>query len=195
MSRALWTSLLILVAGSLTGCITSQTFVDPQYHKAGYESLQRISQPVPVKVDVEFQRNGQPLPAADNELRGHVERTLRATGVLLPAADSGQATIKVIGNNIADLGAAKAAGFKTGLTFGGAGSVVADNYEFTCTYKGAAQEKSFSYQHALHTTIGNAKGPAGLAPTTPADGFARVVEDVILNFVKDLQDSGVLPKQ
>lgn len=186
---------IALSASSLAGCVTSQTFVDPQYHKTAYESIQRSSQPVPVKVDVHFQRNGQPLPAADNELRGHVEKTLRATGVFVPATINTEKTIEVTGNNIADLAAARAKGFKTGFTFGGAGSVVDDNYEFTCIYKEAGGDQKFSYQHALHTTVGHAQAPAGMTPTTPADAFGRVVEDVILNFVKDLQDSGVVPQK
>lgn len=195
MTRATRFAVFAIAVAGLQGCFTPQTYVDPTFHRAGYESLQRLAQPVPVKVDVQFQRNGKPLPAVDGELRSHVERTLRATGVAVPATADTKATISVTGNNIADIAAAKAAGFKTGFTFGGAGSMVDDNYEFVCVYQANGQDKKYSYQHALHTAIGHTQRPAGLAPTTPADGFGKVVEDVILNFVKDLQDAGLLPKQ
>jgi hypothetical protein len=181
----------------LSGCVSikTQSFVDPQYHKAGYETIERPAQAIAAKVDVEFQRNGQALPAVDGELRGHVERTLRATGVFTPSASAEKPVITVKANNIADLAAARAKGFKTGLTFGGAGSMVDDNYEFACTFKSGTAEKTLSYQHAIHTAIGHTNdAPAGLTPTTPADAFGRVVEDVVLNFVKDLQDAGAIPK-
>jgi hypothetical protein len=195
MIRAIGWVFLAVSAGTASGCLTPQAYVDPHYRKASYESIGRLAQPVPVRVDVQFLRNGQPLPAADNELRMPVERTLRASGVFVPATAGIQAAIKVTGNNIADVEAARAKGFRTGLTFGGAGSMVDDNYEFLCVYQKDGEDKQYSYQHALHTAIGSTERPAGLTPTTPAEGFARVVEDVMLNFIKDLQDSGAAPKQ
>jgi hypothetical protein len=186
---------LLALAGLLAGCISPQSYVDPQYRLASYDAIQRVAQPVPVKVDVHFQRNGKPLPAADNELRGHVERTLRATGVFTPAADAA-GTISITGNNIADLAEARSKGFATGLTFGAAGSMVDDNYEFTCAYQdGAGHDRNASFKHAIHTAIGKTEAPANLTPTTPADAFGHVVEDVVLNFVKQLQDAGLVPKQ
>jgi hypothetical protein len=49
--------------------------------------------------------------------------------------------------------------------------------------------------HAIHTAIGRHEPPAGQTATTVADAFGRVVEEVMLNFVKDLQDKGIVPKQ
>lgn len=195
MQRVLRLSVVAVSLSVLSGCMTMKSYVDPGFHKAGYGDIQRMAQPIPVNVITIFQRNGQGFPAADGELRGHVERTLRATGAFVPATADTRGTITVTGNNIADLAAARAKGFATGLTFGGAGSTVDDNYEFSCKYKAGDAEKSFTYQHILHSTIGNAQAPAGLTATTPAAGFGTIVEDVMLNFVKDLQDSGVIPKQ
>jgi hypothetical protein len=183
------------VASLLSGCITPHSYVDPQYRKASYEQITRLAAPVPVKVHVQFQRNGEPLPAADAEARGHVERSLRASGVFVPTSDAAN-SIRVIANNIADMAAARAKGFGTGLTFGAAGTMVDDNYEFLCTYESNSHPpQQVAYQHAIHTAIGNKKGPPGLAPTTPADAFSRVVEDVILNFVAELQGRGVIDIQ
>ena len=201
MKHALGIAILALVSGTATVCITQQvyaqkSYVDPQYHKASYEDIQRPAEPVSVKVDVEFQRNGTPLPAVNNELRGHVERILRASGVFTPSTSSTPTNVSVMANNIADLAAARKKGFKTGLTFGAAGSMVDDNYEFACVFRdGSGQDHKYSYQHAIHTAIGRKKPPAtDLKPTTPADAFGHVVEDVILNFLKDLQDGGLMPK-
>jgi hypothetical protein len=100
-----------------------------------------------------------------------------------------------VANNIADLAAARAKGFGTGLTFGAAGSTVTDDYEFQFTYRGAdGKEHRHSYQDAIYTTIGNASPPVAANPTTPTLAFEKVIEDVTLNFVKDLQSEGALPK-
>ncbi len=180
---------------ALSGCVSVQSYVDPQYHKASYETVHRLAQPIATKVEVHFQRNGEPLPLADNELRSHVEQTLRATGVFTPSAKVTTPLILVTANNIADLAAARAKGFGTGLTFGAAGSMVDDNYEFTCTYENGTKQQTYKYMHAIHTSIGHNTPPAGLTPTTPSDAFGHVVEDVMLNFVKDLQDKGLIAAQ
>ena len=189
-------ALLLFSTSALMGCATkTRSYVDPTFRKATYESIQRPAQPIPVKVNVQFLRNGERLPAVDNEVRGHVERTLIASGVFTPSATATVPVVSVSANNIADLAAARKAGFKTGLTFGGSGSTVQDNYEFACTYQGPAGEKKMTYQHMLHTTIGNADAPAGMTPTTPVAGFGEIVQDVVVNFVKDLQDAGAVPRK
>jgi len=187
--RGLCTAIVVV---SVSGCVSVQSYVDPQYHKASYETVQRLAKPLPVKVDVQFQRNGEAFPSADNELRGHVERTLRATGVFAPSPTVTTPTISVTANNIADLGAARAKGFGTGLTFGAAGSMVDDNYEFSCAFNDGAKAQKLTYMHAIHSAIGSHEPPAGLTATTVSDAFGKVVEDVILNFVKDLEDKGVI---
>ena len=49
------------------------------------------------------------------------------------------------------------------------------------------------YKHALHTTVGNKAAPVeNVEPTSLADGFGTIVEETILNFVKDMQDNGLL---
>ena len=181
-----------IVVVSVSGCVSVKAYVDPQYHKASYETVQRLATPLPVKVDVQFQRNGEAFPSADNELRGHVERTLRATGVFAPSPTVTTPVISVTANNFGDTGAAAAKGVGTGLTLGLAGSMVDDNYEFSCAFNDGANVQKLTYKHIIHSTVGLHEPPAGLTPTTLADAFGKVVEDVILNFVKDLEDKGVI---
>lgn len=184
-----WVS-FIIYAWAVSGCVSPQAYVDPQYRHATYDSVKRPSNPIPVKLETQFQRNGTPLPAVDAELRGNVERTLRATGVYVPVKDAPM-LMRVTANNIADVAAARAKGFGTGLTFGAAGSTVDDNYLFTCSLSGESHPVvEHSYKHAIHTTIGNTKAPSGMTPTTLADAFSRVVEDAVLNCVQDLQRQG-----
>lgn len=110
----------------MTGCISSKSYVDPSFGKAAYNDIQKVETQHAMLVDIKFQRKGEAFPNA--EVRSHVERTLRASGVITPALDSTSKRIKITVNNVADLGEAAAKGFATGLTFGAVGTPVTDYY-------------------------------------------------------------------
>lgn len=185
---------LAAVVVSLTACVSAKTYVDPSFSKASYNDILPVAEKYETKIQVEFQRNGKPFEKANQEVLGHVERTLRATGVIKPSPDQSKISVKVVVNNIADLGKAAAKGAGTGLTFGAAGSLVSDYYEITIELTDSQGTKvTEKYQHALHTTIGNKKAPFdNVQATTPADGFGKVVEQTLLNFIKDIQAKGML---
>lgn len=118
------------VATQLTGCLSVKSYVDPAYKTIGYSNIERPSQPIPVTVVTEFQRNGVVIPKAGKELQSIVDRSLRATGVFSPSVQSNvanQAKLHVTANNVADLGEAAGKGALTGLTFGAVGNAVTDN--------------------------------------------------------------------
>ncbi|MCF2858401.1 hypothetical protein L1286_13010 [Pseudoalteromonas sp. SMS1] len=179
---------------ALSGCISPKTYVDPTFAKASYQDVKSVQKKYSTNVIVEFQRNGEAFERANKEVRNHVERTLRATGVIIPSNDNPAFSLKIVVNNLADLGEAAAKGFGTGLTFGAAGSLVTDYYEVSITYiDNSGKELTKKYKHALHTTIGNKKAPfENVDPTSPADAFGSVVEQVILNFITDMQNNGLL---
>ena len=185
-------TLIVLVVSS--GCVSTKSYVDPTYSKAEYGDLQSVAQQYDSNVTVQFQRNGKVFDKAHSELENHVLRSLRSTGVVNPVTDGDGTSIRVVVNNVANMGSAATKGFGTGLTLGLAGSVVTDYYEISIEFSdGNGGTIRNDYKHALHTTIGNKKAPLeGVTPTSPADGFGTVVEQTILNFVKDMQDSGLL---
>lgn len=176
----------------LSGCLSSRSFVEPSYSNTRYEDLAKRGEPLRLKLAVEFQRNGKPLPAVDATLRAAVEKSLSKSGVIVPAADSPAGDLKVVVNNIADLGAARSKGFKTGLTFGAAGSTVTDFYEMQMTISAGGKMIVKNGKHALHTAIGNTETPAGLETMPMNAGFERVVEQMLLNAIAELQRSGEL---
>jgi hypothetical protein len=90
-------------------------------------------------------------------------------------------------NNIADLAEARKKGFATGSTFFLKGTVVTDNYEMQAiaTIGGKTVSKS-GYKGAILTAIGHASGPEGVPPMTVTDAFNKVVEQLILQFLRDL---------
>lgn len=191
MKRILSIKCFLLVVGmalSITGCVRSTSYVDPSYGKVGYENLTRRVTPYQWQITAEFQRNGTHFAKVDESLLGKVELVVRASGMATPSTDASAPKLKVIVNNIADLGEARAKGFGTGLTFGLAGSLVTDFYEMEVALTdGDKVIRKTGYRHALYSTIGNASGPPGLTPTTPAEGFSKIVEQLMLNALKDIE--------
>jgi len=176
---------------SLSGCISSKSYVDPKYHHTSYSDIKLVQERHYINLIVEFQRNGKHLSKHDTDVHGFVERAFRATAVIVPDRASQNRKVKVIVNNLADLGNATAKGFGVGLTFGAAGTVVTDYYEITIEYSNGSDKIVKNLQHALHTTIGNKAAPIeNVEPTTALDGFGKIIEDAVLNFVKDMQDQG-----
>lgn len=178
---------------ALTGCISSKSFVDPSVQKLSYDDLTKKAEPLKLKLSVEFQRNGVPYPRADSTLKDSTERVLRGTGVITPAESQTVGEIKVTVNNIADTGSAAAKGFGTGLTFGLAGSTVMDAYEMTIsiTANGKTINRT-AIKHALFTAIGNTSLPPGIETVPPNVAFGRVLEQMILRALQDMQAAGEL---
>ena len=190
MNKFLKAAALMVCATVLSACATTRIYVDPQYHIASYESIRQLAAPMLVKVSVQLQLDGKPLlPAGDGELMGHVERTLRASRVFTPTKNSKvPIELTVMANKITDPAAARAKGFGPGLADGATGSMIDDNYEFNFTYLSVNnhQPVQAAYFHAIHI----APAASGVKATALNNAFGQVVEDVVLNFIKDLQDKG-----
>ena len=184
---------IALSCSVLSGCISSKSFIDPTIPKVSYEDIKKRSEPLKLKLLVEFQRNGEHLPKVDSTLKDNTERVLRGTGVIVPVDDQSVGEIKVIVNNIADLGSARAKGFGTGLTFGLAGSTVADAYEMTITITTNGKTVSrTAIKHTIYTIIGNGTLPNGVESIPPNVAFGRVLEQMILRALQEMQNTGEL---
>jgi len=188
----------LILALSLTsllaaGCMTVKTAVDPAYGTTKYEDIARPTEPYRWKVSVQFLRNGDPVQKADSTLRDSVERVLRASSVVIPTPDATSGEIRVVLNNVTDMKAAAAKGFGSGLTFGLVGTTVTDYYEMEVTI--AADGRNFhksGIRHALISAVGNKSLPEGLEPLPPTTAFNKLVEQMLLNALKEFQQSGSL---
>jgi hypothetical protein len=126
------------------------------------------------------------------------DRSLRASGVVVPYEGKGTADgeISFVVNNVANVGDAAAKGFGTGLTFGLVGSHVTDGYEMTVRLTQGDAVDVRKYQHAIYTTVGNASGPPGVPAVSFATAFNQVIDDLVLNYIRDMQVAGrLLPKK
>jgi len=145
-----------------------KSYVDPAYSEVSNSDIMRRSEPCKLEIVTEFQRNGEHYPKGDQMLKGKVELIVRATSFAIPVTEYSEGTLKIVVNNFGDKGEAAAKGFGTGLTLGLVGSTLLDYYEMQAEFRLEGRTvREDSYQHAIHTTIGNKSGPPGLEPKTP----------------------------
>ena len=183
---------MLLGACLLSGCISTRSYVDPKLHDLNWSAIKAPPQAHAAGLGVEFFRNGERYARADKDARGAVERALQKSGVVTLQADGSPARLSIRINNIANIGESIRKGFGTGLTFGAKGSSVTDGYEITIQYEHAGQKLEKTYQHALHSTVGNAEPITPATPMTPVQAFDQVIEDAVIHFLRDAQDQGVL---
>ncbi len=172
-----------------TGCLAQKSYVDPTFRNATYLSLKPPANPTPISVQIEFQRNGKRLKKVEPTVRKKVIEVLAVSRMFSEATDSNPgAKLSVILNNVGDMGAAAGKGFGTGLTLGIVGSRVVDGYEMSVSYTSpSGTEINKQYNHAIHSTIGAHSTLENMEPLPLQQAFDQVVEDMLLNFLKDLQ--------
>lgn len=192
LSLAITAGLLLL--GVLSGCISMKAYVDPQLRLVSYSDLSNTSKGPSLGVLVAFQRDGESYPAVTGDARNTILRVLKKT-TLFSSVSSGivntEAQLNIVINNTG--GETKGSGYATGFSFGAVGTRTLDRYIITAVYEvEGAQPITKEYRHAIHATVGNARGPKGLKSMTVSDAFDVVVEQVVLLFLYDLQQEGIL---
>ncbi|MES2682475.1 MAG: hypothetical protein V4650_03070 [Pseudomonadota bacterium] len=187
-------SLLLLATLHLSACAPQmKSYADPNFHRTDYKDVVTSSAPMPVRVEVQFQRDGKPREQSAGVLRTHVERTLIASGAFAPDLNA-TSLLRVVVNNVTDRATARKVGVVTGLSFGLSGGIVTDEYQFNIVYTDAeGSKKDGFYRHAMHTAVGDVPLPQGFAPLKPADAFSKIVEDAVLNFVQQYQSEQTQP--
>lgn len=188
------TRLAVAVAcTALVGCVSPRSFLDPSVPAVSYGDLGKRAEPLKLKLTVEFQRNGEPFPRADPILKDGAQRVLRATGLIVPTDANAAGSIRIVMNNIGDLKQAEAKGTKTGLTLGLAGSTVKDAYEMRVSIAAVGRTAAIAViKHALYTSAGNETLPPGVETVPPNVGFDRVLEQMLLRVLRDMQKAGEL---
>lgn len=191
-------SFLLLVAASLSACISAQGYVDNALPKASRADVAQVAHPQPVQLLYEFRTRGTPNARATEETASRMSAVVSQSGLFTevskaPAADGHRLTIVIDNVPITSHDDAVAKGFGTGLTFGLVGTTVTDGYVCEATYSAPGKDLvSFKFHHALHTTIGNASGPPGLTPMSPHDAAMAIVDQLGWSIMRDLSRSGRL---
>jgi hypothetical protein len=189
----------IALCALLPGCMTVKSYVDPALPVVTKASLPTPTQPVPVQVLFEFRTKGNANARATSEVRGRAVAAVAESGMFSSLAapsegvEAGQ--LKIIIDNIADTKSAASKGVGTGLTLGLAGSLVTDGYVCETTYTYAGKTTQTTVEHALHTTIGNHSGPEGLTAMQPQDAVNHIIDQLVWNSLKNLNDKHAFDRE
>lgn len=184
-----------------SGCVSVKQYVDPTLAKVAYTDLKPIEPRYSVQVLFEFRTKGATNAKATDSVRPMVLDTLKRSNlfsdVVVSPATADHKLFITIENVIVDKDAASK-GFGTGLTFGLVGTIVTDGYVMDTSFiLPGKNEIKRTYRHALHSTIGNADGPPGLAPVPKEpknEAIRQVTEGLILNLLSDMSKAGELSK-
>ena len=184
----------------LTGCGTPprESFLGASIPRLTYGNLSRPGTPLRLQLTVEFQRNGQPFPKGDVPLRDYASQILRDSGVIAPVSEFSPAggtdgTVRLVLNNIADSGTVAAQTPDREHPLWMQGTTLTDAYElsmFVTTARGTVSRTGI--KHAVHTAVGNMRVPEGIQVFPREQGFGKVLEQMILRALADLQESGEL---
>lgn len=186
-------SLLLSVALiGLSGCISLKSYVDPLYSTASFSDVS-IAQDTNFDLTAELLTNGEPSARGTKTFVDVAEKVFAKAGI----TNSVDGTkLKITANNIADISEALGKGVGTGLTLGLSGTTVTDGYEFTFELENASSTTTKSYTHAIHSTVGSEEAPfANAESLTPLAAFEAVFEDVLITFLKDMNEADMIAWQ
>jgi hypothetical protein len=186
-------AVMLFASFMLSGCLSAKMYVDPALPTVVRADLAPAAQPRPVQVLFEFRTKGNANARATAEIRPRFVAVAAESGLFSsvsgdPDASGNGGVLKVIVDNVAITDNAAAKGFGTGLTFGLVGSMVTDGYVATATYSHDGKVTEASVKHALHTTIGNHKGPEGLTAMEPQAAVHQVMDQIAWNALKQLAE-------
>jgi hypothetical protein len=181
------------------GCVDTHSYVDPKFRDADYLSIRALDKPHPIILTVHYQINGKPLERMDARLRNNIIKDLAPTRTF-SNADIGQTNqagrLEITVNNVNDNSDSSGSGKRAalGITFGLVGYEKIDKYVMTAIYMPAeGSQVTKTYNHAIYTIVGAHSAPEGMEESLSGpDAFDKVIEDMLLNFVRDLQKSGNL---
>ena len=184
---------LLSCAVVLTGCLSMKSYVDPALPVVTRADIAAPATPRPVQIAVEFRTKGNINAAATAEVQPRAVAVASESGlfssVTREAAGPDAGLLTVVINNVPAEGEnAAAEGIGVGLTFGAVGTIVTDVFVSTITYSRGGETTSVDVRHSLHTTVGNASGPAGLTGVTPVEGAHQVIDQIIWNGLDQLAE-------
>ena len=197
--RGILTSAFVSLA--LMGCASPRSFLGASLPVVKYEDVQKRAAPLRLRLTVEFQRNGSHFPQGDIPLRDYAAQILTDTGVISPidvisaVDDQGEGTVKVVLNNIADNDTVAAEESGSGLPRWMVGKVITDAYEMSISI--TTHGKTISrkgIKHAFHTVVGNIDIPEGIETFPSDEAFGRMLRQMILRALRDMQKSRELSR-
>jgi hypothetical protein len=192
--RGVW-MLAAFALSALAGCSTERFsasyYLDPKPRRASLSDLVPPANPQPVYLVFDMYSAEGSFPEATQKLGPQIVRTLKSSGLFSSVASVGSdniARLQVNMRETAVLTGHDTASLPPGLTSGLAGSRGVIAYAFTVTYQAPGKEAlKKTYPHAIHIVEGQSAALGDALPMTASHAVDTMVEQVILNFLRELQ--------
>jgi hypothetical protein len=185
----------------LAGCASPSTtsFLGASFPKVEYKDVRKSAKPPRLRLAVEFQRNGEHFPKGDVPLRDYAAAILNDAGVvsisdvITESEEQEQGEVRIVLNNIADSGTVAAETSHSSLPLWMVGKTITDAYEMSLFITAGGKTVSRTgIRQAVHTAIGNMVVPSGIESFPHNKAFGKMLEQMILKALVDLQKEGGL---
>ena len=189
----LWLAALgiMLLAGCSTQRFVADYYLDPRPSRTSYSDLTTPTNPQPVYLVFDMYSAQGSFPEATQKIGPRIVHVLKSSGLFSSVAGVGSeniARIQMSMRETAVLTGQETKSLPKGLTSGLTGSRGAIVYSFTAYYQSpGAQAVKKVYPHAIHIVEGNSPQLGDALPMTGAHAVDTMVEQVVLNFLRDLQ--------
>lgn len=169
-----WVGWMVVVSSmALGGC--ASMYVDGGLPETARSEFRMPEKPPAVQLAFEFRTSGTSNARATDYLKGKVLAQVKESGLFSTVSDQpvqGGALLTITVNNVALKDDAFAKGFIAGLTFGLAGSTVADGYDAQLRYLPPSSGRAaldHGAKHVIYTSIGTGSPPVGAIKTASGD--------------------------
>ena len=181
----------LALAGCSTQRFSASYYLDPKPPRASYADLVTPANPQPVYLVFDMYSAEGSFPEATRKIGPKIVRILNQSGLFSTVANVGSENIARIQISMRETAVVTGHDTKSlppGLTSALAGSRGAIVYSFTAYYQppGKAALKKV-YPHAVHIVEGDSPELGDALPMTGSHAVDVMVEQVMLNFLRDLQ--------
>jgi hypothetical protein len=186
---------IALASLALAGCSTQRFsasyYIDPKPPRASYADLVAPPNPQPVYLVFDMYSAEGSFPEATRKIGPKIVRILNQSGLFSSVANVGSENIARIQVSMRETAVVTGHDTKSlppGLTSGLTGSRGAIVYSFTAYYQRPGKDAVKKvYPHAVHIVEGNSPALGDALPMTGSHAVDTMVEQVVLNFLHELQ--------
>jgi hypothetical protein len=176
---------ILVLAVSGSACVQVHSYVEDGYGETTVAERSPPAQPLPVRLETEFRRNGEPFAPGNEVLAREARSVLHRSGVLAVSEDgSAPLLLRLICDDHYDPQAARHSGFVQGFSAGTSGAPVEDRYDFVLSLKsGGSVLYSRRFQPVMATT-GVEPVPVGFGkPYTANQAFYLILKSTLRQFL------------
>ena len=189
---------MLAVAPWLVGCqrFAANYVLDPRPPHAEYTDLKPVANRQPVLLSFDMRTAAGPFPEGTARFAPKVANVLEHSDLFSSVAKVGSESMPRIQIALTEMAAASGAEVKTlpaGLTAGLEGSEAAVIYMFAASYQAAGKDPVKKvYHHAIHVLNSKVFPPAGTQAMSGSQAADAMVEQLTLNFLREIQSEGKL---